>query len=115
MPLLVVLILRLCGLGTNDCSNFELNTIIDSDNSKKDLKEWFNELWNENTEDAKKEILAYIEAIYKENSPEQVYYKTLYHLFEAKIKNDNLEDIEKIKSLLKQKYGILYIHSKKMP
>lgn len=29
-----------CGLGINDCSNFELNTIIDSDNSKKDLKEW---------------------------------------------------------------------------
>lgn len=92
-----------CGLGINDCSNFELNTIIDSDNSKKDLKEWFNELWNENTEDAKKEILAYIEAIYRENSPEQVYYKTLYHLFEAKIKNDNLEDIEKNKKFIETK------------
>jgi len=92
-----------CGLGINDCSNFELNTIIDSDNSKKDLKEWFNELWTENTEDAKKEILAYIEAIYKENSPEQVYYKTLYHLFEEKIESNELEDIEKNKKFIETK------------
>ena len=98
-----------CGLGINDCSNFELNTIIDSDNSKKDLKEWFNELWTENTEDAKKEILSYIEAIYKENSPEQVYYKTLYHLFEEKIENDELEDIEKDKNFIETKiWNTLY-------
>jgi len=98
-----------CGLGINDCSNFELNTIIDSDNSKKDLKEWFNELWTENTEDAKKEILAYIEAIYKENSPEQVYYKTLYHLFEEKIENNELEDIEKNKKFIETKiWNTLY-------
>lgn len=98
-----------CGLGINDCSNFELNTIIDSDNSKKDLKEWFNELWTENTEDAKKEILAYIEAIYKENSPEQVYYKTLYHLFEEKIEANELEDIEKNKKFIETKiWNTLY-------
>lgn len=98
-----------CGLGINDCSNFELNTIIDSDNSKKNLKEWFNELWAENTEDAKKEILAYIEAIYKENSPEQVYYKTLYHLFEEKIESNELEDIEKNKKFVETKiWNTLY-------
>ena len=98
-----------CGLGINDCSNFELNTIIDSDNSKKDLKEWFNELWTENTEDAKKEILAYIEAIYKENSSEQVYYKTLYHLFEEKINSNDLEDIEKNKKFVETKiWNTLY-------
>lgn len=92
-----------CGLGINECSNFELNTIIDSENSKKDLKEWFNELWTENTEDAKKEILSYIEAIYKENSPEQVYYKTLYHLFEEKIESSEIEDIEQNKKFVETK------------
>lgn len=74
-----------CGLGINNSSNFELNTIIDSDSSKKDLKEWFDELWFENTEDAKKEILKYLEMLYKENSPELVYLKTLYEIFSGEL------------------------------
>lgn len=69
-----------CGLGINKCSNYELNTIIDSDNGKKELKEWFDDLWENNTEDAKKEILKYLESLYKENSPEIVYLKTLYEM-----------------------------------
>ena len=98
-----------CGLGINDCSNFELNTVIDSDNCKTDLKEWFNDLWINNTEDTKKEILDYIEAIYKENSPEQVYYKTLYHLFEEKLEDNNIEDVKQDKKFTQTKiWNMLY-------
>ena len=98
-----------CGLGINDCSNYELNTIIDSDNGKKDLKDWFNELWTVNTEDAKKEILSYIEAIYRENSPEQVYYKTLYHLFEEKLDSNDIEDVKQNKKFTQTKiWNMLY-------
>lgn len=97
------------GLGIGDCSNFELNTIIDSDSSKRDLKEWFNDLWNNNTEDAKKEILSYLEAIYKENSPEQLYYKTLYQIFEEKINEPTQEDIENNKKFIETKiWNTLY-------
>ena len=78
--------------------------------SKKDLKEWFEDLWQENTEDAKKEILSYIEAIYKENSPEQVYYKTLYHLFEEKLESNQLEDIEKNKNFIETKIWKDYLY-----
>lgn len=84
------------GLGIGNCSNFELNTIVDSDSSKKDLKEWFADLWENNTEDAKKEILSYLEVLYKENSPEQVYYSTLYHLFKDRLDDkENIEDNKK--------------------
>lgn len=69
------------GLGINECSNYELNTIIDSKQGINELKEWFDNLWENNTEDAKKEILKYIEALYKENTPELVYMKTLYEMF----------------------------------
>lgn len=81
------------GLGINKCSNYELNTVIDSDNGKKELKEWFDGLWNNNTEDAKKEIIKYIESLFKENSPELVYMKTLYEIFSGKL-DRNYESVE---------------------
>ena len=81
------------GLGINDCSNYELNTILDSDIAKCELKEWFNDLWENNTEDAKTEILRYIEARYKENSPEIVYLKTLYEIFSDRVFTDFSDEI----------------------
>lgn len=73
------------GLGINECSNYELNTIIDSKQGINELKEWFDDLWENNTEDAKREILKYIETLYKENSPELVYMKTLYEMFSGEL------------------------------
>ena len=50
----------------------------------------FNNVWNDEAilKDISSEVLAYIDNLYKENSPEFIYYLTLYHIF-----NEFLEDI----------------------
>ncbi len=73
------------GLGLGGSPNIELNIEVDSDRDRKDLLNWFNELWNNDTglvEDVKEEVLKYIEQLYSENDPEFIYFKTLYHIFE---------------------------------
>ena len=72
------------GLGLNGNRNIELNLIVDSDRDREELKEWFDELWNDDTglvEDVKEEVLQYLDQLYSENSPEFIYLLTLYHLF----------------------------------
>jgi len=73
------------GLGLGGSPNIELNLVVDSDRDRQELLTWFNELWNDTTglvEDVKEKVLKYIEQLYVENSPELIYYKTLFHIFE---------------------------------
>ncbi|HEU5052824.1 MAG TPA: helicase-related protein [Hanamia sp.] len=80
------------GLGLGSSPNIELNMIVDSERDRTDLREWFDEIWNNSeglVEDVKDEVLAYIEHLYAENSPEFIYYKTLYHLFENYLSDKN--------------------------
>ena len=77
------------GLGAGTRHNIELNLVVDSDRERRELLEWFNEIWNDKTglvEDVKDRVLAYLELLYKENSPEFIYFKTLFHIFEEFIK-----------------------------
>lgn len=72
------------GLGLGNNSNMELNLVIDSNRDLKDLKNWFDELWNDKkglVEDVKEEVIKYLEQLYAENSPEFIYFKTLFHVF----------------------------------
>lgn len=52
--------------------------------------EWFNQIWNnkEDLQDVTKKVQDYFESAYKENSPEFIYFISLYNIF-----NDFLEDI----------------------
>ncbi len=73
------------GLGTSSThSNIELNLEVDSSRDRKDLKIWFDELWNNENlvEDVKSEVLNYLEQLYANHNPEFIYYKTLFHIFE---------------------------------
>jgi len=73
------------GLGLNTNKNIELNLVIDSDRDRKELKDWFDALWTDATglvEDVKDQVLIYLEQLYIENDPHFIYYKTLFHLFE---------------------------------
>ncbi len=72
------------GLGLGGSKNIELNLVIDSDRDRKELKQWFDELWNDKSglvEDVKAQVLTYLEQLYRENPPEFIYFKTLYHIF----------------------------------
>ncbi|GHT75115.1 hypothetical protein FACS1894124_6000 [Spirochaetia bacterium] len=74
------------GMGKGADKNIELNMIIDSDRDREALLHWFNEIWDsppELVEDVKEKVLGYLEQLYAENSPEFIYYKTLYHIFSA--------------------------------
>src|SRR5262249_25461224 len=72
------------GTGNN---NIELNLIVDSNRDRRELKQWFDELWNnpELVKDAKLEVLEYHKQLYDNNSPEFIYYKTLFHIFESSL------------------------------
>lgn len=84
------------GLGLSNNSNIELNIELDSDRDRKDLKNWFKELWNDENlvEDVKEEVIKYLKQLYKENSPNFIYYKTLYHIFEDYLKENKKIDIQ---------------------
>lgn len=108
------------GLGFGGAPNIELNTVIDSDRDREDLQKWFEMIWNDDSgivEDVKDEVLKYISQLYAENSPEFIYYKTLFHIFENELNNpdeekqtlnsQNLYDSEIWKALYEfQKVGV---------
>jgi len=69
-----------CGLGLGATgNNIELNLEVDSTRDRKDLKNWFDEVWNDNTivEDVKTDVLNYLAQLYENHSPEFIYFKTL--------------------------------------
>ena len=86
------------GLAANG-NNIELNLEVDSNRDRRDLKAWFDELWNDETRvrDVKDEVLSYLEQLYQDQSPEFLYYKTLFHVFER-----FLEDTSDIERSLRQ-------------
>jgi superfamily II DNA or RNA helicase len=71
------------GLGTAG-NNIELNLIVDGNRDRKELKQWFDELWGNETlvKDVKQDVLNYLKQLYENNTPEFIYYKTLFHIFE---------------------------------
>ncbi len=80
------------GLGLGGSKNIELNLVVDSDRDRRELKQWFDELWNDKTglvEDVKAQVLTYLEQLYCENSPEFIYFKTLYHIFGSYLDEQN--------------------------
>lgn len=90
------------GLGLGGNKNIELNMVVDSDRDRNELKQWFDDLWNDNTglvEDVKDKVLHYLKQLYAENEPEFIYYKTLFHIF------GNYLDDQKKGGLLNEKTG----------
>ncbi|OQW92352.1 MAG: ATP-dependent helicase [Beggiatoa sp. IS2] len=79
------------GLGLAVKNNLELNLIIDSDRDRHDLKNWFDELWNNKAlvKDVKAEVLDYLQRLYADNTPQFIYYKTIYHIFSPELTRDN--------------------------
>jgi len=87
------------GLGAAG-NNIELNLEVDSNRDLRDLKIWFDELWNDAdlVQDVKQEVLLYLEQLYRNNSPEFVYYKTLFHIFEQFLDDQARADLLSEKS-----------------
>jgi hypothetical protein len=73
------------GLGVTTNSNIELNLVVDSDRDRQELHAWFNALWrnSELVEDVKQQVLDHLRQLYASNDPQFIYYKTLFHLFDS--------------------------------
>lgn len=73
------------GLGLGEAgNNIELNLVVDSNRDRQELKQWFDELCNNEAlvQDVKREVLDYLKQPYENHTPEFIYYKTLFHIFE---------------------------------
>ncbi len=72
------------GLGSSN-NNIELNLEVNDNRDRKDLRNWFDEVWNDTdlVEDVKADVLRYLSQLYQDHSPEFIYFKTLFHIFEA--------------------------------
>jgi len=88
------------GLGASG-NNIELNLEVNDNRDRRDLKNWFDEVWNDGSlvEDVKADVLRYLAQLYQNNSPEFIYFKTLFHIFE-----DYLSEAER-GGLLNEKTG----------
>ncbi len=82
-------------------NNIELNLEVNDNRDRRDLLDWFNEIWadDETVVDVKDEVLSYLEQLHDNHSPEFIYFKTLFHIFE-----DFLSDADK-GGLLDEKTG----------
>ena len=71
------------GMSTTD-NNIELNLEVEDKRDLRDVKSWFDEIWNDKelVKDVRDDVLLYLEQLYQNNPPEFIYYKTLYHIFE---------------------------------
>jgi SNF2 family DNA or RNA helicase len=81
------------GLGSTG-NNIELNLIVDSNRDRAELKQWFTNIWNDASlvKDVKQEVLLYLQKLYANQSPQFIYYLTLFHLFRDYL--DGTRDME---------------------
>lgn len=85
------------GLGLAEAgNNLELNLQLDSDRDRADLRSWFDELWGDETrvEDVTDDVKRYLAQLYVNHSPEFIYYKTLFHVFEKHLGDAGKTDLE---------------------
>lgn len=83
------------GLGLGINNNIELNMEVNDRRDRKDLKQWFEDLWQDRelVENVKDEVLLFLEQLYQNNSPEFIYYKTLFHIFETFLADQDKESL----------------------
>ena len=91
------------GLGLGDVgNNIELNLVVDGNRDRQELKQWFDELWDNDAlvKDVKQDVLRYLKQLYENNTPEFIYYKTLFHIFEKFLGDADKTDADLSKTSL---------------
>lgn len=85
------------GLGYSNRPSFTFNMVSSDEEVTKSFDDFVNDIWEDSklVQDVKETLLSYILNLYKENSPELVYYLTLYQVFGEKL--NSLDDMSKIK------------------
>jgi len=78
-----------------DDSALRLINKIEDDNTTKEFLKNFDSVWNDENilKDITPEVIAYIDNLYKENSPEFIYYLILYHIFDEFLEDLNEDEL----------------------
>lgn len=87
------------GLGFSNSSNIFINNVVEDERTNEQLLANFESIWSNKQllKDVKKEILEKLELLYKENTPEFIYFVTLYNIFK-----DFLEGNKDFRSIQQQ-------------
>jgi hypothetical protein len=89
------------GLGYSESPGFHMNMGVADNENTRALLGWFDTLWNSNAvEDAKQALLHQLQTLYRDCSPQFIYFLTLYNLFK-----DFIEDIDEEK-IIRSKTGV---------
>ncbi len=85
------------GLGYTTEIRFDFNQVADEQQIIEKYKEFFNQIFENDdlVKDVKDELLKHLSNLYRENSPELIYYLTLYNIFGEKLLQ--MDDIARIK------------------
>lgn len=91
------------GLGYSPSRTLEMNVFSDDTAATEQLLSWFDEIWSDPsmTEVVTEEVLHSMETVYKENSPQFLYFVTLYNIFREYLEDINEENIVKTKTGIK--------------
>ncbi|KRO16986.1 helicase-related protein [Lacticaseibacillus saniviri] len=84
------------GLGITESNNVSSMTgIIGAEDHLKLLKADFDQVWSDpkKSKDATEKVLEKVRTIYQENSPEWIYFVSLYHIFHDKLEELDEQDI----------------------
>lgn len=73
------------GLGITKNNNFELNTIIDSKDTINELVSWYKNIFENESEDVKEQIIKSLQELYRYRSPNEVYLKTMFEIFHKEL------------------------------
>ena len=92
----------LAGLGVVSSPGLEMNTCFKTSEETASLLEWFETIWAnaEVTRDVTSAVLSQLRRLFEDNSPEFIYFLTLYNVF-----HDSLDEIDE-ERILKTRTGI---------
>ncbi|MBN1967825.1 MAG: DEAD/DEAH box helicase family protein [Candidatus Delongbacteria bacterium] len=92
------------GLGFVKSNSHEMNIYTEDEYSTNQMLNYFNDNWidKDKVKDVKQAVLEKLEEVYKENTPEFIYYITLYNLFKDYLEDLNEEKIVKSKTGFKE-------------
>lgn len=92
------------GLWFSNSNKLEFNVYSDEKSSTDESLQLFDKIWNDEelTESVQEDVINYIQYIYKENSPEFIYYMTLYNLFKSHLDEISEDNIIKTRTNIKE-------------